>query len=121
MKEYADNLSELLLGLMIDDKNSDCDTNDETDEERSEFMGAVVNRGHVAAKPVDNLGPSRWTDKQVKIDASDLVPLSKNHYMGQVVIGGTLINALMDTCGAKSMVDCRTAEVLGFKVERATK
>ena len=54
-------------------------------------------------------------------DASALVPLSKNHYMGRMVINKTLTNMMLDTCGARSMIDRTTAERLGFKVEVATK
>ena len=41
--------------------------------------------------------------------------------MGQMVINKVLVNMMLDTCGAKSMIDRKTAEELGFEVELATK
>ncbi len=44
-----------------------------------------------------------------------------SHYIGHVIIKDVLIEALFDTCGARSMIDRATAEALGFKIEVATK
>jgi predicted aspartyl protease len=108
------------MGLILEDKDNESDDHSDNDDQ-SEFMGAVINKGHIAAKP--NMGDPipRWAEKKVTRDARNTIPLTKNHYMGQVLVNGTLINALMDTCGARSMVDKKTAEELGFNIEIATK
>lgn len=56
-----------------------------------------------------------------KNNALERVRLSTSHFMGTVVINGTLVHAMIDTCGAKSMIDKRTAMELGFEVEVATR
>jgi hypothetical protein len=43
------------------------------------------------------------------------------HYIGYIIINDTLIEALIDYCGAKSMIDKSTAEALGLTIEVATK
>lgn len=43
------------------------------------------------------------------------------HYIAHIIINDTLIEALVDTCGAKSMIDRATAEALGLEIEVATK
>jgi hypothetical protein len=38
-----------------------------------------------------------------------------------VIINGTLIEGLIDTCGARSMIDRATAESIGLPIDVATK
>jgi hypothetical protein len=59
--------------------------------------------------------------ERVDVNALGKIKLSKNHYMGTIVLGGVLLHAMLDTCGAKSMIDRKSAEELGFDVEVATK
>ena len=47
--------------------------------------------------------------------------MSKAHYMATVIVFDKLMHTMVDTCGAKSMIDRRTAEELGLKIELATK
>lgn len=49
------------------------------------------------------------------------VKLSTSHYMGTVVVDKVLFHAMIDTCGAKSMMDRKTAEEMGYDIEVATR
>ena len=47
-----------------------------------------------------------------------LVPFSRCHYFGVVAINDSVIEALLDTGGAKSLVDVDTAEQMGLEVKQ---
>jgi len=45
---------------------------------------------------------------------------SPSHYIALCGLGKGVCNVLLDTAGAKSMIDLQTAELLGLEVERTT-
>lgn len=46
--------------------------------------------------------------------------MSSAHYTGLCKIGGGVVEAMLDTGGARSMIDLQTAEMLGLPIERTT-
>ena len=48
-----------------------------------------------------------------------LVPPSRAHYMALVKLGNGVIEAIIDTGGARSLIDLDTARTLGLKIEMA--
>lgn len=65
--------------------------------------------------------PPKWAHNLYKYDALGTVTHTWAHYIGHIILQDTLIEALIDTCGAKSMIDRSTAEALGLPIEVATK
>ena len=76
------------------------------------IMGPVL-PSHPAAKP-------GWVDASVT-NLMGLVPASAAHYMAAVKVNNALMFAIVDTGGARTMMDVTVAEKLGLPVERATK
>lgn len=91
------------------------------EKKEDSFIGAMVTRDHVAALPNRQWKYPSWMKSKVDVNALGKIKLSENHYMGTVVLGGVLMHAMLDTCGAKSMMDRKSAEELGFDIEIATK
>ena len=84
------------------------------------FNGSVVTRGHVAAKSNETSKTPKWMKEVSTQDKRPDINLSNNHFMGQAVINGTIVHAMLDTCGAKSMIDKRTALAIGLEIEVAS-
>lgn len=81
----------------------------------------MIDKEHIAAHPKVIHKYPAWVNGKVEVDAIRKIKLSDSHYMGTIVLGGVFMHAMLDTCGAKSMIDRRTAEELGFDIEIATK
>jgi hypothetical protein len=88
----------------------------------NEFLGAAVPKEHIAAQPEENDGGvPKWAKGIMEVPALGKVRLSASHYMGTIVLDKVLFHAMIDTCGAKSMIDRKTAEEMGYDIEVATK
>ena len=60
--------------------------------------------------------PPSWAGKRQTLPG--LVPFSHCHYFGVVAINDSVIEALLDTGGAKSLVDVGTTEQMGLEVNQ---
>lgn len=49
-----------------------------------------------------------------------ILPISRNHFTAVVALNGAVVEALMDTGGARSMIDFKTATAMGLPVELAS-
>ena len=54
-----------------------------------------------------------WADKYV--DLTDRIPVDTDLYMGYVGLGTSILLAVFDSGGARSMCDMETAQMLGIK------
>ena len=62
----------------------------------------------------------QWASEEAE-DMLDMVPHSTAHYMATVEINKKLINLIVDTGGARTMMDRRVAESLGLPIDKASK
>ena len=60
--------------------------------------------------------PPAWAGKRQNL--LGLVPFSRCHYFGVVAINDSVIEALLDMGGAKSLVDVDTVEQMGLEVKQ---
>lgn len=111
MQQYLESVGEM-LGCLVSDKHTDFDA----------FLGAAVAKEHVAAMPelADGRFPT-WANDMMEASALGKVKLSTSHYMGTIMLDKVLFHAMIDTCGAKSMMDRQTAEEMGYNIEVATR
>ena len=109
--DYMDSIGTILTGFLND-----------SDTEEEQFAGSIQPGDTTTPSPTNtqNTVPS-WAKGLYNKDALDMVRLSTTHYMGTVIINKKLIHAMIDTCGARSMMDKDTALELGFDIEIATK
>jgi hypothetical protein len=69
--------------------------------------------------PKSPLSMPRWASDTAKNFRSLAVP-SKAHYTALCEIGDGVVNVMLDTAGARTMIDIATAESLGLPIERVT-
>jgi hypothetical protein len=60
-----------------------------------------------------------WAEN-AKVNARNVTMTSPSHYIALCKVGMGVCNVLLDTAGAKTMIDLQTAELLGLEVERTT-
>lgn len=54
------------------------------------------------------------------MNARQVCEVSRAHYTGLCRLGSGVIEVMLDSGGARTMIDLPTAEMLGLEVERAT-
>ena len=74
----------------------------------------------ISKAPVGSRTMPDWVSDDV-INYRGLVPSSTSHYMALVKLGRGICEAIVDTGGARSLIDLDTAKTLGLKVEMANK
>lgn len=70
--------------------------------------------------PAGSRGVPEWASKGVD-NLRGLIPMSKAHYFGLATINNKLTEVLLDTAGARTMIDTNTARTLGLNVTWADK
>lgn len=69
----------------------------------------------VVSLPAGSRGVPTWAPPNV-INCRGLIAMSKAHYLGLAVVNGRLVELMIDTGGARTMVDRNTALTLGLNV-----
>lgn len=72
--------------------------------------------GNTEQLPAGARGLPEWAPKGAR-NKRGLLPISRSHYIALVAIGGGFCEAIVDTGGARSMLDYDTAVALGLEVE----
>jgi predicted aspartyl protease len=70
--------------------------------------------------PTGSTAMPNWAPSKIH-NFRGLVKPTTQHYLGIVQIGNGIVEALIDTGGARCMIDVDTAKKLGLEVEIATK
>jgi hypothetical protein len=69
--------------------------------------------------PEDRQSLPDWVPEGV-MNARGVCEVSKAHYTGLCKLGNGVIEVMLDSGGARTMIDLQTAEMLGLDVERTT-
>lgn len=104
----VDELQELVKGFTTQDELED-------DQPDKVFMAVPV----AAEKlPAGARGLPAWAPSGAR-NGRGLLPISRAHYTALLAINGAFCEAIVDTGGARSMIDYETAKALGLDIELA--
>lgn len=70
--------------------------------------------------PAGARGLPKWAKEGAK-NGRGMLPISRSHYIGLIAIDGGFCEAIVDTGGARSMIDYESAKALGLNIELASK
>lgn len=87
-----------------------------TDAKKGKPKKAAQHTSHVPKNPHQM---PEWASRDAKNFRSLSTP-SRAHYTALCEVGGGVANVMLDTAGARSMIDLATAEQLGLPVEKVT-
>lgn len=73
----------------------------------------------VSELPEDETALPDWAEKG-SVNARGITMKSPSHYIALCGLGEGVCNVLLDTAGAKTMIDVQTAELMGLEVEKTT-
>jgi hypothetical protein len=108
---YAATIIDELRDLLEEFTSSDGDADDPAPDKQLLATPVAAEKLPAGAR-----GLPVWAPKGAK-NGRGLLPISRSHYIALVAIGGGFCEAIVDTGGARSMIDYESAKALGLDVE----
>ncbi len=121
VKERASKIAELLTALAVSEGTDTPQEEQESDEKLD------ANEGIFHVRQMEPVGPPEWNTEmpawasKSAINGRGKMTPSLSHYFGVVQVGNAVTDTILDTGGARSMVEAGLARELGLKVEKASK